>query len=159
MTLCPKDATSSKKRDRRRNEVRVTEPNALACTTLYAVLKGVNAELTDAQITALHARFNTGAVTSIAATPAAPSIATVSATGLVTAVAVGTANITATFGGVTSSVDLITVTGNLVMTAWYCVATSGAMTSPVAPTEGASGQSAPDRRTHSRAPRALIGEP
>lgn len=75
MTLCPKDATSSKKRDRRRNEVRVTEPNALACTTLYAVLKGVNAELTDAQITALHARFNTGAVTSIAATPAAQATA------------------------------------------------------------------------------------
>lgn len=109
-------------------------------------LSGSNAELTDAQVTALFGRFTTGYVASIALTPnpvpitgtgtqqlaatatmgdsstynatsdtnttwasSSPGVATVSSTGLVTGVAAGTTTITATYGGVVSVGDVVTV--------------------------------------------------
>ncbi len=48
---------------------------------------GANAEVTDAQITALRARFVTGAVVSIAVTPVSPALTTLSATQQMTAIA------------------------------------------------------------------------
>lgn len=107
-----------------------------------ASLAGTNAEISDAQVSSMFARFTTGYVASISVSPgtpfivtantqqltaiatmgdgstqdvtsiatwssSAPSIATVSSMGLVTAIASGTATITATYG--TSGTSFVTV--------------------------------------------------